>query len=127
MEMKPGIVARFELDEAGKPQFIASTDSSLKHYKILLKAEAPPATESAVFELHPTYFDPVREVKRSSPDEELIEEITSYGDYEVQLSTSGSVPVRARELLSNALRKGHAAELQANPSILAAIRDIEES
>jgi hypothetical protein len=127
MDMKPGIVARFELDEAGQPQFIPSSDSKLKHYKILLKAEAPPDTQAAVFELHPSYFDPVREVKRSSPDEDLIEEITSYGDYEVQLSTSGSVPVRARELLSNALRKGHAAELQANPSIRQAILDIEGS
>lgn len=126
MDINNGIVARFELDGDGKPQFHASSDSSLKHYKIMLKAEAPASTESAVFELHPTFFDPVREVTKSSPEAELVEEITSYGNFVVALSTTGSHGFRARESLSNALRKGHATELQANPSILAAIREIEE-
>ena len=127
MKTKPELIARFDLDEGGAPRFLESGESDRRHYNITLHTKAPSGTESVLYTLDPTYFDPVREVQRSErPD--FAEEITSYGDYEIQIATSGSSHnLPNREWLSDALRRGHASELTSNPAILGAIEDIERS
>lgn len=128
MDAKPELRARFVLDDDNKPRFLESEQPERKHYSIILETQAPSEVESVVYTLDPTYFDPVREVQRSESPE-FAEKITSYGDYCIQIGTSGTKATEFatnRELLSHALRAGHATELDANPEILSAIQNIEK-
>ena len=79
----PEVVARFETDEAGNPRFIESDEK--KHYRLMFEVEnVPPDVYAATFELHPTYYDPVRTVR---PDAEgrVRLETTSFGDYDLKV------------------------------------------
>ena len=79
---KPLIRASFILDKQGRP--IAIQSGGTKHYRIKLHVEDVPEDAHAVtYELHESYYDPIREVRRDVPNFE--EEITSYGDYDLKI------------------------------------------
>lgn len=84
----PRLVAEFVLDAEGKPRFSETGDA--RHYQIMLKLlGAPTEVQSVTYKLHESYWDPLREVFRDKrPD--FSEPITSFGDYRVVASVSGS-------------------------------------
>jgi hypothetical protein len=86
--------AAFELDAAGKPAFVER--DGIRHYWIRLSVEnAPAEAVSVTYRLHDSYWDPVREVPRSSAAD-FGERISSFGDFVVQASLSGTTrPLRA--------------------------------
>ncbi len=113
MQRRPRLVARFQLDEKGEPRFVVD-NTGLKHFEIALDVDdAPEEAVSVTYRLHETYWDPVREVFRGTKGSEGVagfcEEITSYGDFDVEVSVSGSlgVPTLIREPLSAALSRSH--------------------
>jgi hypothetical protein len=122
MADKPKLVARFILDEQGRPQVIKGSDH--KHYWIELYVEdAPEGTYAVNYQLHDSYYDPVRESR--NPGDRFAERLTSYGDYTVQASvrTKNRVePVSAE--LSEALTRGHKDESSA--MIAEALEDIKK-
>lgn len=115
--------AEFELDEGGKPAFIQG--KRLKHYKIRLSVDAvPDQAQSVTYRLHDSYKNPVREVFRGERGGHFDESITSFGDFDVQVSPSGSYRASSKRL-SDALRESArrlAGDLRA---IEDALRDIE--
>ncbi len=120
MTTKPELVARFELDDEGKPQAIER--DGMKHYHIVLRIAGAPDDAYAVnYKLHESYYDPERESR--SPDG-FAEHITSFGDYpvNVELRTRKNVAMMAEEL-SRALLRGH--HEQQSPAIMDAISDIQ--
>lgn len=124
----PTLIARFVLDEDGKPEIVrGSTGSGLKHYTIELGAlGAPTDAESVTYVLHDTYYDPVREIKRKTEEDQFLERITSYGDYLVRLGVSGRSGDSDRTLLTEALRRGHKDDLHSNAAINQAIAELRE-
>jgi hypothetical protein len=129
---RPEIIAKFVLDEHGVPQYTAGkSGSTLKHYLIKLSTEGVPDDAGAVtYELDPTYYDSLREVTRASVGDSFQEEITSYGDYPIHLSISGSSSSNTfrpltRTKLSDALRRGHASDLAQSGPIKTALGDIQ--
>ena len=76
--VKPRFLAELVPDDEGK------IHDGYGNYDIRLFIEnAPPETEKVVYELHETYIEPVNEVTDKSNNFEL--EITSYGDYVVNI------------------------------------------
>ncbi len=124
---RPRLGARFVLDTDGAPAAIqSSTAPDLKHYKIdLFTLEAPSSARSVTYELHPSYYDPLREVVRKSDKDQFVEPITSYGDYEIRVAVSGSTEDVATVWLSDALRRSHRDALETDSAIARAIQDIE--
>ncbi len=122
-----GLGAHFVLDSDGASTVIqSSTTPDLKHYKInLFTFEAPSTAQSVTYELHSTYYDPLREVVRKSDDDQFVEPITSYGDYEIRVAVSGSTGDVATVWLSDALRQGHRDALEPESAIAKAIQDLE--
>lgn len=127
MTLQPEIVARFETDPQGDPQFIEGEEK--KHYKVVFEVQnAPPDVYAAQFELDPTtYYDSLRTVQ---PDDEgkLVLKTTSYGDYPVKvtLHTKEGRFLEVQEKLSQALNRARA-EMPENPTIDKAISDIKAS
>jgi len=118
---EPKLLARFFLDDKKVPEYSGKTEGK-KNYSIrIFIKNAPSDTHAVTYQLDPSYFDPVREI-RSRPTFE--EEITSYGDYDLQarIRRKKRADVLAVRL-SEALREGHASAM--TPEIEAAIRDIE--
>jgi hypothetical protein len=118
--MPASIVATFELDANGLPQFVQRGE--LKHYRMRLSLDQPPSDTYAVtYALHETYYDPVRESRDKASG--FGENLTSYGDFTVQAKVrtrDGVLNVAAP--LSGALANGHSQDL--TPAITAAIEDI---
>ncbi len=103
---RPALVAHFVVDSEGIPSVVHQGDRN--HYRIKLMVEgAPEDTYAVTYELHESYYEPIRE-SRSSIDG-FAEEITSYGDYEVRATVRGK---RQTQLivatLSDALSRGQA-------------------
>jgi len=101
----PLITANFILDSEGNPKAIQSGE--VKHYQIQIQVEnAPQDTYAVTYELHPTYYEPVREsIQR---EENFAEKLTSYGDYLIRAkvrSKTGTQTVVTP--LSTALTLGH--------------------
>jgi hypothetical protein len=123
MAGKAKLAARFVLDEEGRPKLTAGGD--LKHYWIDLYVEdAPEDTYAVNYQLHESYYDPLRESRE--PSARFVERLTAYGDYTVQarLRTKTCVePVCAE--LSEALARGHRGE--ASPIIAKALDDIRKN
>jgi hypothetical protein len=121
-EQIPRLIARFETDAEGKPRF--TQDSDKRHYRLVFEIEnAPPDAYAATFELHPTYYDPVRTVT-ADQDGKIRLETSSYGDYllKVLLRTKkGEIPIA--DTVSHALQKSHATAN--NPALDQALADIE--
>jgi hypothetical protein len=119
---KPKLTATFELDDDGEPKKIMQGD--LSHYIINVGVDDPPPDTYAVtYKLHPSYYDPIREVR--SKDNQFEENLTSYGDFQVQadLRTGKRVEAVAANL-SEALQRGY--EGKTTPQIAAAISAIKQ-
>jgi hypothetical protein len=119
----PRLKADFIFDSRGDPTFVA--DEEKKHYYIKFEVEnVPPDVYAATFELHPTYYDPVRTI---FPDSNGHIELatTSYGDYDlkVRLRTKEGREVPVTDSLANMLQRNRAA-MPSNPTIDSAIADI---
>ena len=103
---RPALIAKFVLDAEGAPKVAYAGDPP--HYRIALTVSGAPEDAYAVtYELHESYYEPVRESRRRADD--FVEEITSYGDYEVRATVRGK---RRTQMvvagLSDALELGHA-------------------
>ena len=119
----PKIMASFVLDDVGKPKKIESGKN--KHYKLHISVkDAPEDTYAVTYFLHPTYYDPMREARNK--DINFAEELTSYGDYEVQAKLrSRDFPLPLKRNLYDALMDTYAGTSE--PEILQALRDIKEN
>ena len=99
------IKAVFVTDDKGEPEYIES--GGVKHFKIQLAMEDTPTDAYAVtYELHESYYDAIRE--NHHRDEGFREELTSYGDYDIQVkvrSRQGTSILRTS--LADALQQGH--------------------
>jgi hypothetical protein len=117
------LVAKFALDSEGVPKVAYQGDPP--HYRITLTVSGAPEDAYAVtYELHESYYEPVRESRRRTDG--FGEEITSYGDYEVRASVRGRRRTQTVVAeLSEALARGHAKET--SPAIAAALRDITDN
>lgn len=102
---RPRIRAEFVLDAQGRPLRYGSDPA---HYRIRLWVDGAPHDAHAVnWELHETYFDPVREVLRKPG---FVEEITSYGDFVITARIrSRKRHEQASALLSEALASTYGA------------------
>lgn len=90
---------------------------------VLFVSGAPKDTVSVIYNLHESYYDPIREATQIK--KEFSEEITSYGDYIVTakiLSMSGLKILKKK--LSKALRDFYGPD--ARPDIRSAIQEIEQ-
>jgi hypothetical protein len=118
---KPEILAKFELEDDGKPSFVAG--DLLKHYSIqVFLKDAPSDISSVTYKLDPTYHQPIRKVPNVVPAFE--ESLTSYGDYEVQAALDarhGATMLKTS--LSEALEKYYK-DHEFAPEIAKAIEDI---
>jgi hypothetical protein len=114
--------ARFIMNEVGKPKYISS--DNVRHYAIELFVEGAPKDAIGVtYQLHETYFDPLREAHDASHD--FLVEITSYGDYDI-VATLRTKPysTRIKNSLYDAL-KGTYGETT-DQYILMALNDIRK-
>ncbi len=114
---------RFETDDLGNPRFVK--DDGTRHYRLLFELEnLPPDVYAATFELHPSYYDPVRTVR---PDREgrVRMKTTSYGDYDlkVRLRTKDG-EIRMIDGLVKALKRARPT-MPPNPAIDQAIADLD--
>ncbi|SFI70911.1 pYEATS domain-containing protein [Nitrosomonas sp. Nm34] len=119
----PKLIASFVLGSNGEPEKIESKNHN--HYKLRLSVkDAPDDTYAVTYYLHPAYYDPVREARNKEVD--FAEELTSYGDYEVQAKIrSQEYPLPVRRNLYEALAETYADITE--PSILEALNDIKEN
>lgn len=120
---KTKIRVEFALDANHSP--IAISSKGKTHYKIRLFVEDVPEDAHAVtYQLHETYYDPTREVRRDK--EKFQEDITSYGDYTIRADIRRKKYCDyASTTLSKALRETY----RNNPSqaILKAIEQLEQN
>src|SRR5262249_47847523 len=118
---RPMLVAKFVLDSNGAPQ--VSDQNDPPHYRVRLTVKNTPEDSYAVtYELHESYYEPVRESRSRADD--FAEEITSFGDYEVRATVRGkhrNQTIVAE--LSEALTRGHSKEISS--TIVKALRDIK--
>lgn len=104
MGTAPRLTAHFVKDESGKPSLIEA--GGRKHYKVTFGVEGVPDAYAATFELHPTYYDPVRSV---SPDTDghLALNTTAYGDYDLKVKVQAKEGVvQIVDSVSDALKRG---------------------
>jgi len=84
----PQLIASFVLED-GRPVY--DEGDGHRHYRIIFELQnVPTDVFAATYELHPSYWDPTRAVKRTE-DGRFRLETTSYGDYRVK------VRLRSRE------------------------------
>ena len=114
---EPQIVARFVLDKDGLPQWEEDDNG----YWIRLKIENTPSdTYFVTYELHESYYDPIRVSRKPA---EFTKDITSYGDYTVKARLSRKTRTDSlATLLSRALKAGHA--IDQTDEIAQAIKEI---
>jgi hypothetical protein len=95
------------------------------NYRIKLTVTGAPAkTHAVTYYLHETYYDAIREVRNRKTN--YAENITSYGDYEVQVKIrTPTQPYVVKRTLLDALRERHGEST--NPSIQKALRDLAEN
>lgn len=102
---RPALKATFVTNEKGEPEFIES--NGVKHYKIKLALDEVPEDAYAVtYELDDSYYDPIRE--NHDPSSGFTEELTSYGDYNVNVKVRSRMGTRMmRSSLAEALEFGY--------------------
>ena len=117
---KPKLRVEFAIDEATQSPKLDENGNYVIQFFV---DDAPPELGSVVYELDPTYYDPLRE-KRRSPNNPKFTEITStYGDYD--LTATLRLPGKLQTLttpISGALRATYQGQMSAG--IEAAIHDI---
>lgn len=117
------IVARFILDEVGKPHF--TNPKAHSHYKISLHIEDLPSDAYAVtYYLHESYYDPVREIRDKASS--FAFNTTSYGDYEVTAKVrTKEGALTTKRTLYEALKETYGDS--ASDEIRKALQDIREN
>jgi hypothetical protein len=104
-EQAPEIGALFVL-EAGTPKSRKPATKRHVHYKIRLYIRnAPSDTDVVTYKLHPTFQNPIREVRKAPESPECSLDIFSYGDFEITAevrTSSRSYEINRR--LSDALK-----------------------
>lgn len=119
MDLKPNLHVSFSLDEHGRPRKTANDD-----YVIQFSVSgAPEDLGSVVYQLHPSYPQPIREKRRTNENPTFAEETTTYGDYNLiaKLRRPGQVQTVATPI-SGALQQTYAEHM--TPDIDAAIKYI---
>jgi hypothetical protein len=116
----PKLTAQFDLDPTGQPKSLLR--GSTRHYDIRLQlVGAPQDTYAVTYQLHDSYYDPVREAR--DPETRFSEHLTSYGDFTVNAKIRSRQGVFTVALpLSEALRDGHSSSM--SPAIRAAIEEL---
>jgi hypothetical protein len=124
-EIKPQIIAHFEMDEQGNPLFVK--DGNVKHYNLMIEVEnSPPEAYAATFELYEDFYDPVQTL-RPDRNGRFSLKTTSYGDYDVKVrlrTKEGDIPIA--DTLARALRRSYA-ESSTSPALKQAIVDLGEN
>jgi len=116
----PAIKATFILDDKGRPKEVTAGN-----YAIRIHVENfPEDTHRVTYQLHPTYYDPLRDVRERSTS--FSEDLTSYGDYviQAQVRTKDHSIVSTRRL-ADALRETHGES--DDPMVKKALEDIEKN
>ena len=115
--------ATFMLDKDGKPKYIPADKH--RHYAIQLSVEgAPEQSIGVTYQLHESYYDPLREAYDASTG--FLETITSYGDYDiVAMIRSKPRSIKIKSSLYEALKRTYSDT--DNPDILRALNDIKEN
>lgn len=121
----PRIIAKLETDTEGRPKFVKQGDH--KHYKISFEVENPPQDlYAATFELHETYYDPVRTI-RPGTNASVVLDTTTYGDFDVKVllrTKSGEIPLI--ESVSSALDHARA-QMPSGEAVDKAISEIAKN
>ncbi len=117
------VTARFQIGPQQGPIYKAGKKH--KHFKISLGLDHPnPEVSSVIYELDPTYYDPIRETDDSQSGFKT--DITSYGDYTVKVKALKGKDVIAHNFkLSDLLKKGHKDSLD-DPTIKEALDYIKQ-
>lgn len=111
--------AEFELDDKGVP--ISFVRGGVRHYEIRLSVPNAPSNAYAVtYELHDSYYDPIRESLDTAHGFGC--EITSFGDFAVRVSVRS--PAGRRVLRVDLSRALAASYPTPTASIARAIQDI---
>jgi len=122
--VKGELGARFRLDPDGNPLY-EDDDDGLRHYTIDLSLVSPMAQEIdsvTYFMDDETYWDP--EAVSNDRDNDFTEEISSYGDFEVEVTVQiGKNAYKQRAWLSTLLEAGHKAD--SSPAIRNAINRLK--
>ena len=122
--VKGQLKARFRLDADGQPLY-EDDDDGLRHYTIDLTLESPaaPDIDSVTYYMDDeTYWDPV--AVSNDRDNDFTEEISSYGDFEVEVTVQmRKHAYKQRAWLSSLLEAGHAGDT--SPAIREAINRIK--
>lgn len=114
----PEIVAQFLLDQSGSPK---SPEKGFYVVQLSL-AGADPATYAVTYHLHPTFYDPVREI-RDAPS--FKERIITYGDFLIRARVrSRGQNVILERSLSAALKESHK---DPNDAVKKALDDIRSN
>lgn len=119
---KAKAVARFHLDEHGRPRSHTG-HSARTAYSVQLSVESDnPGLSSVTYRLqHSSYYDPIRE-SRQKPFEE---DFTAYGDFPIIVEVEVESKSYAEKVrLSELLKRGHVEEL-GKRAIAEAIETIE--
>jgi hypothetical protein len=119
--------ARFRVDADHAPIYWKGRDG-LKNYQIYLSLEESPRAAEIdsvkYFMDDPTFWDPL--AVSEDGDNGFLEEISSYGDVEVEVTVQiKNKAYKQRAWLSNLLKDGYGQD--ASPEILEAIRNIKEN
>jgi hypothetical protein len=121
----PTLAVRFQTDGEGNPQFVEGAGK--KHYRLLFEVENVPSdVYASTFELHETYYDPVRTIR---PDDRgrIRMNTTSYGDYDVKVRLRTKVgEIQIADSLAEALKRARPL-MPPNPAIDNAISDIQNN
>lgn len=123
MITKPKICAEFRMSD-GEP-VVAFEDGDVRHYAVRLYIEGAPADARVVtYHLHDTFYDPLREVRRTQAD--FSENIETYGDFQVIATIRGPDGTsRITRGLAAALKEQYGDD--APDVVKNAIRDIAEN
>jgi hypothetical protein len=105
-ERAPEITVRLSADASGVPEVIPGGEK--RHYKVIFEIKNAPADAyAATYELDPSYYDPVRTIRRDE-DGTFRLEVTTHGDYPViaHLHRPDASDLTLREGVARALKRG---------------------
>jgi hypothetical protein len=112
--------AEFIMSAPGKPEVDTSFRGSRVYSIRLFVENAPEDVYAVTYELHKSYYDRMRDVRKGPSFEERV---TSYGDFEIRAHVRGKTGARlVIENLAQALRDSHASS--DSPAVQRALRDI---
>jgi hypothetical protein len=121
----PQLTVRFETDRDGNPIFVEDPQNKKHYYLEFEVKDVPSDVYAATFELHPTYYDPVRTLYPENRS--VVLRTTSYGDYDLKVllrtKEGRDVPVSAN--IVQALERARPS-MPANTTIDTAIAELRD-